>query len=122
MLVLGCGLEAALPGAVVPSTTGDTGSTSSDVASSSDAGSSGDLQCTGPFASTPPTAWPSYGLDPGNSRYNPNERAIDPESVGCLVPRWSTDGLAGVTSTPAVEGGTVYFGDWDGSVHARDVV
>ncbi|MBC8070332.1 MAG: PQQ-binding-like beta-propeller repeat protein [Deltaproteobacteria bacterium] len=122
MIVSACGLEAPLPDAsAAPSSSGESSSTS-DVASSSDAGSTGDPQCAGPFASTPSTAWPSYGLDLDNSRYNADERAIDPESVGCLAPRWSTDDLAGVTSTPAVEGGTVYFGDWDGRVHARDVV
>ncbi|HWB75680.1 MAG TPA: PQQ-binding-like beta-propeller repeat protein [Nannocystaceae bacterium] len=84
--------------------------------------SSGGRMCEGPFMFGPPTAWERYGLDANNSRYNEAERAIDPSSVACLQPRWQVDDLAGVTSTPAVVGGVVYFGDWGGLVHARDVV
>jgi len=38
--------------------------------------------------------------------------------VAQLAPRWRFDGLSGVTSTPAVVDGVVYFGDWSGGVHA----
>jgi polyvinyl alcohol dehydrogenase (cytochrome) len=68
----------------------------------------------------PPAAWTSFGFDASNSRFNPDERAITPRSVGGLTERWHRDDLPGVSGTPMVVAGTVYFGDWDGVVHAVD--
>ncbi len=102
-------------------TTSETSTTTAAVDTGESSETSGGRECEGPFEFGPPTAWPRYGLDATNSRYNASERAIAPETVACLQPRWSVDDLAGVTSTPAVVDGTVYFGDWEGDVHARDV-
>jgi polyvinyl alcohol dehydrogenase (cytochrome) len=99
-------------------TTTTTGTSTTEVA---DESSTGARACEGPFMYGPPTAWDRYGLDASNTRYNAAERAIDATSVACLQPRWTIDSLAGVTSTPAVVGGVVYFGDWDGDVHAHAV-
>jgi outer membrane protein assembly factor BamB/lysophospholipase L1-like esterase len=69
----------------------------------------------------PPVAvddWPVFNRDHGNSRANTAEGAISPQNVGTLEPRWRVDGLSGVTSTPAVVDGVVYFGDWSGVLHA----
>jgi polyvinyl alcohol dehydrogenase (cytochrome) len=121
LVLLACGEEAPLQSATSAGAAAST--TSSEGTSSGDASDeSGGRACLGPFEPGPATAWTRYGLDAGNSRFNAVERTLDPETVACLQPRWSVDGLAGVTSTPAVTGGTVYFGDWDGKVHARDVV
>src|SRR5581483_11413917 len=62
--------------------------------------------------------WPVVNRDHQNSRANPAERKISPRTVGRLAPRWRVDGLSGVTSTPAVVDGAVYFADWSGVVHA----
>jgi len=67
-----------------------------------------------------PSSWPGYGRDADNSRANVDEVAISPATAACLAPRWTIEGLAGVTSTPAVVDGVVVFGDWDGGVHAVD--
>lgn len=85
-----------------------------------DDGSTGEDACAGPFMYGPATSWTRYGLDPDNSRNNTAERAITPSTVPCLQPQWSIADLRGVTSTPAVSDGVVYFGDWSGSLHARD--
>ncbi len=76
--------------------------------------------CAGPFMYGPATSWTRYGYDAENSRFNSAERAITPASVACLESDWSAPDLPGVTSTPAVSGGVVYFGDWAGQLHARE--
>ena len=63
--------------------------------------------------------WPVVNHDLRNTRANTVERELSPRDVDRLTPRWRVDGLSGVTSTPAVVGGVVYFGDWSGVVHAR---
>ncbi len=60
------------------------------------------------------------GYDEANSRFNPAERLVNRDSVGALQPLWHLEGLKGVTSTPAVVGGVVYFGDWTGALRAVD--
>jgi polyvinyl alcohol dehydrogenase (cytochrome) len=129
-LALGCGEGAA----ATSSTTSDdsTGAPSDTTSSSSAPGttqatsedgdsSSTESVCAGPFSFGPATSWTRYGYDASNSRHNAAERAITPETIACLEPLWTIDALPGVTSTPANEGGTVYFGDWAGQLHARDV-
>jgi len=65
-----------------------------------------------------PDEWPMFNHDRQNSRANTAEKSISPDNVARLAPRWRIDGLSGVTSTPAVVGGAVYFGDWSGVFHA----
>lgn len=48
-------------------------------------------------------------------------RPIRPADVGRLAPSWRVDGQVGVTGKPAVRAGTVYFGNWAGSVVAADL-
>lgn len=74
-----------------------------------------------PAATSPPGqvgAWPAFGYDTDNSRTNAAERIITPLNVSGLVERWRIDDLKGVTSTPVVVDGVVYFGDWNGAAHA----
>src|SRR5262249_18585003 len=66
----------------------------------------------------PGARWPVFNHDDQNSRAA-TERQISADNVGQLTPRWRVDGLSGVTSTPAVVNGVVYFGDWSGVFHAR---
>ncbi len=61
--------------------------------------------------------WTSYGYDLNNSRTAP-ETKITVANASTLVPKWRIDGLKGVTSTPATANGLVYFGSWDGKLHA----
>jgi polyvinyl alcohol dehydrogenase (cytochrome) len=62
-------------------------------------------------------SWPSFGRDHQNSRANLAEQRITKATVAGLQEAWRVP-LAGCTSTPAVVGGLVYVGDWEGNVHA----
>ena len=64
--------------------------------------------------------WATYGFDDAISRHNPAETRIGPGNVWCLEVLWSIDDLSGVTGTPIVIDGIVYFGDWNGMLHAVD--
>ena len=65
--------------------------------------------------------WTSYGADYANSR-DAWETKITPANVGTLREAWRVPGTVGSTSTPAVLGDTVYFGAWDGTLHAVSTV
>lgn len=97
------------------STTGSPGTTAA-----GDESSTTTAACAGPFTFGPAAAWTRYGYDAENSRFNAAERAITTDSVACLEEKWRIADLPGVTSTPAVSDGVVYFGDWAGVLHARD--
>jgi polyvinyl alcohol dehydrogenase (cytochrome) len=70
-------------------------------------------------ASAPGTgAWSDSRNGPANTGDNTSDSEIDSSSVSGLTPRWEKRGLVGVTGTPLVERGVVYFGDWTGTVWA----
>lgn len=94
-----------------PSIAGDDGSTTTTEAPGSVADST---------AGATEGEWAMYGHDLHNTRFNPEETEVTAESVGDLAVDWSKDGIVGVTGTPAVVGGTAYFGDWTGAVWAVD--
>jgi polyvinyl alcohol dehydrogenase (cytochrome) len=62
--------------------------------------------------------WTLYGHDLANTRLNPLETAINPSTLTKLHVAWSTKGEFGVTGTPTVAGGVVYYDDWTGAVRA----
>lgn len=64
--------------------------------------------------------WTVYGGGSSNHRDAIGPSAISPATVGSLEEQWRVDGVVGSTSTPAVLGGTVYFGAWDGALRAVD--
>lgn len=70
----------------------------------------------------PSADWPSYGRDGQNTRFNADEKRISKSNVNELVKKWDSaeTGVApvGVTSTAAVVGDVVYFGDWSGKLQA----
>jgi outer membrane protein assembly factor BamB len=61
-------------------------------------------------------SWTQYGRDPGNTRCVKLDafRAQPKE----LRTAWEVTGLTGSTSTPVSKDGVVYFGDWNGALHA----
>jgi polyvinyl alcohol dehydrogenase (cytochrome) len=83
-------------------------------------GSAGRSDDTGETASPTGGAWEMLGADLANSRVAADETTIATDNVGALGPAWQVDGLRGVTGTPIVSDGTVYFGDWTGHVRALD--
>lgn len=75
-----------------------------------------------PLCPPSPGQWNSYGYDASNSRHVADDGVITPRTAASLAPVWTVGPLAGVTSTPAVNDGVVYFGDWDGDMHAHCLV
>ena len=70
-----------------------------------------------PNAAKGSTGWSSFGGDPEHTRSNAAEAQISASNVAQL--KLSFDVAAqGVTSTAAVLGGTAYWADWGGFVHA----
>ncbi len=58
------------------------------------------------------------GLLPvSNPKNNRSESVLSSGKLSELTETWSFDGIDGVTGTPAVVNGVVYFGDWHGVVH-----
>ena len=72
---------------------------------------------SGSHAESSGAEWVTYMHDPSNTRTN-TETSITPANVARLRTSWSLGGLVGVSGTPAVAGGVVYFGDWQGTARA----
>jgi len=64
--------------------------------------------------------WPQSGRDLDYTSHNPSETAIAPASVASLRPAWRHDDNGGVSGTPVIVDGLVFYGDWTGVVHAAD--
>lgn len=65
--------------------------------------------------------WPFFGGSHRNERAGVGESSITAASAPDLGVAWEIHGVDGVTSTPTVVDGTVYIGDWAGSVRAMHV-
>jgi polyvinyl alcohol dehydrogenase (cytochrome) len=72
----------------------------------------------GSHADSPGGEWTTYGHDPSNTRTNASGATITIGNVSRLTKSWQTDGLVGVSGTPAVDSNVAYFGDWTGTVRA----
>jgi polyvinyl alcohol dehydrogenase (cytochrome) len=64
--------------------------------------------------------WPSVGRDLGSTRAALNENSITTANIGTLGRAWQDANALGVSGTPIVIGDTVYYGDWNNRVHARN--
>ncbi len=64
--------------------------------------------------------WSMIGHDPANDRDQPAEHRIRPGNVDRLAPRWIATTTGDVSATPAVVGGSVYFGDFGGTLWKLD--
>lgn len=65
------------------------------------------------------TEWPTVGGNLANTRAV-RDSGVGPDDVADLAPAWELSDVRGVTSTPVVDGGVVYIGDWTGHVRALD--
>jgi len=70
------------------------------------------------LALTASACWVSYGFNGDNTRNAVWESQISSTTAADLNEVWRHDGVDGVTSTPAVYLGSVYFGAWDGTVRS----
>jgi outer membrane protein assembly factor BamB len=79
---------------------------------------------TSPPRTTPPARvaenWTSHGHDLANTRATTSETVISAANVGQLQQAWTTENIKGMSSTPIIADGVLYFGDWTGSIRAVD--
>jgi len=72
-------------------------------------------------AGAAPCDWPTFGHDAAHSSATvPGCATIDRANVATLVPKWVVHTTDSVTASPAVVGGTLYVGAWDGTFYAVD--
>jgi glucose dehydrogenase len=64
-------------------------------------------------------SWPMYGRNLEHTFSNPHSQ-IGPRTVAQVKPAWTFPTGDAVTASPAVVGGTVYVGSWDGFFYALD--
>jgi polyvinyl alcohol dehydrogenase (cytochrome) len=65
-------------------------------------------------------SWGSFGGDLAHTRSNPSEKLINVSNVKDLKPAFDIK-APGVTATPAVYDGVLYWADWEGFVHATNL-
>ena len=82
-----------------------------------DSGAPGATAAAGPSETH---EWRVYGRDYAQSRTNLTETSITRDSVSRLAVVWEIADLVGVTGTPTVADGVVYFCDWKGQAWAVD--
>jgi len=62
-----------------------------------------------------------FGFDAQHTRFNPYEKKLSPANVSRLTIAWHSQGIGGNDfSSPAVSGGMVYVGSFDGRLYAFD--
>jgi polyvinyl alcohol dehydrogenase (cytochrome) len=64
--------------------------------------------------------WPSFGGDLAHTRYSASETIISAATASELAPAFDI-AAPGVTATPALYKGVIYWADWGGFVHATDL-
>src|SRR5207248_695487 len=65
--------------------------------------------------------WPMFLGGLSRSGYNPQEHTITPTSAAKLHLKWSVKGVRGVSAQPVVVGGKIFWGSWNGYMHATDL-
>ncbi len=62
--------------------------------------------------------WTTYGFGPDHTFNNPNETTLSVASAPSLQLQWTGSGPEGISGQAIVVQGSVYWGSWDGFVHA----
>jgi len=70
---------------------------------------------------TPAGNWSAYGYQAAHNNFNPAETIITSTSAVNLKLKWDHKAGNGVSDQPAVVNGIVYWGSWDGYMHATNV-
>ncbi|MEO7003065.1 MAG: PQQ-binding-like beta-propeller repeat protein [Ktedonobacterales bacterium] len=65
-----------------------------------------------------PTNWATYLGSPGRTGYNGAETLLTPANAHSLTMKWKAHGAQGISDQPIIVGGLVYWGSWDGLMHA----
>jgi polyvinyl alcohol dehydrogenase (cytochrome) len=64
------------------------------------------------------TNWSMFGGDLAHTSYNPNEHLITQANANTLRLKWGFRGLRGVSGQPVVVNDRIFWGDWNGHIHA----
>ena len=65
--------------------------------------------------------WPTYQQSTVRDGYNAAETTLTASSVGKLKKVWGASGAGSISDQPVESGGDVYWGSWNGDVHAATV-
>jgi outer membrane protein assembly factor BamB len=68
-----------------------------------------------------PTNWSMFQGDLGHTGYNPNESTITQATAGKLKLKWAVKGVRGVSAQPVVVNGRIFWGSWNGYMHATNL-
>lgn len=64
------------------------------------------------------TAWPQFGFNASDQRYNPYENVLNTSNVGSLDVAWTFTTGAAILSSPALAGGKIYVTSLDTYLYA----
>jgi polyvinyl alcohol dehydrogenase (cytochrome) len=65
--------------------------------------------------------WTTYLADPNHDNFNSHETLINPTSAPNLKQKWAHPADNGISDQPIESAGVVYWGSWDGYLHATNV-
>jgi polyvinyl alcohol dehydrogenase (cytochrome) len=104
----------------VTATSAATAASTTTAATTSQATSSHASETAAPTCPGFESDWSQSGRDLSYTSNNDSETAISIESVATLAEVWRHTDNGGVTGTPVIVDGLVFYGDWNGVVHAAD--
>jgi polyvinyl alcohol dehydrogenase (cytochrome) len=70
---------------------------------------------------SPSDPWTSYLADASHDDFNSHETLINPTSAPNLKQKWAHPANNGISDQPIETAGVVYWGSWDGYMHATNV-
>jgi PQQ-like domain len=80
---------------------------------------------TAPTASSQPLVsagdWTTYGNTIARTNFTAAETAITPSSAPLLKQKWARSATNGISDQAVTMNGVVYWGSWDGNVHATTI-
>jgi hypothetical protein len=65
-------------------------------------------------------SWPTYLQNPGRSSFDAAETTLTSSNVGKLTLKWTAHGQGGISAQPVFGNGLMYWGSWDGEMHATN--
>lgn len=66
-------------------------------------------------------AWTTYLADANHDGFNSHETLINPTSASQLKQKWAHPANSGVSDQPIESAGIVYWGSWNGYIHATNI-
>ncbi len=65
-------------------------------------------------------SWPTYLQNPGRSSFDAAATTLTAANVGQLKVKWTAHGQDGISDQPVFANGLMYWGSWDGVLHATN--